>query len=379
LLTPAAGAESVDLGKWIRQRLKEAKAAGLVRLTKPPAASHTLKASAAAQAAGMVSPSPHVITTAFGSSYTHTYNLSRYTRGSSDLSRVNDTAGGAAKGRPAGSGKRRGSGENDVAAPAAPRPGGVPGYVPLVFKPPPPQQPGDVGAASRKSPTKSRVPDPKQQHPPSPPPPPPPPLPLPGAEAARQRGAAASAAAAGRDPTLPWFAQRPSTYATPGTAGQPLVLGALPAVAWDNNILGSGGGEGGGSNSVGTGTMTGMGASGILKPGPNPAAESLGCAPGLLVAAAAASAGGAGAGARGVDGDGDAHAARGGQQATHVPAGLPKTVQGVGDRVRRLTQAVALAQKDMATRGLRDAGGGSGGVGGGGGVGACEPRNQTPT
>jgi hypothetical protein len=151
-----AAGPTVYFGKWIRQRLKEAKAAGLVRLAKGSPASHTLKAAAAAQAAGMAPPKP----TAFGSSY----NPNKYTRRSTD---VNDTAGGVAKGKAAGRNKRRGVGVKDtIAAAVGTGPGGVASYVPLVFKPRSPG--GGAGGAAAwqsqaKSPAKSRPPPSDQQ------------------------------------------------------------------------------------------------------------------------------------------------------------------------------------------------------------------------
>jgi hypothetical protein len=65
-----------------------------------------------------------------------------------------------------------------------------------------------------------------------------------------------------------------------------------------------------------------MGGSGMLQPGPNPAAD-----------------------------DATANAARGEVNRAAAPEGLSKTVQGVGDRVRRMAEAVVLAQKDMASVG----------------------------
>ena len=108
----------MDFEKWIRQRLKEAKAKGLVRLAKGSPASHTLKAAAAAHAAGMAPPK-----TAFGSSY----NPNKYTRRSTD---VNDTSsgGGFSKGRAAAKSKSRGGvggAEDTIAAAVDTGHGGV--------------------------------------------------------------------------------------------------------------------------------------------------------------------------------------------------------------------------------------------------------------
>ena len=306
----------MDFEKWIRERLKEAKAAGLVRLSKTNPASHnTLKAAAAAQAAGMAPAK-----TAFGS----TYNPNKYTRRSTDAEAVNDTASQASKGKaPTGKKKRNAGVEDTVAAALGSAPGGAPSYEPLVFKPPsPPTSRGEL-ALPVKSPAK-------------------PPKSPAKAEAARRRAASSSATAQGRDPNLPWFAQRPSAYAVSGAAGEPFAAANASKMAWDSTGVDS--------NAVLL--------SGALKPGPDPAADSLGYAPAALVAAE-------------VGGQPSVTTASQGRDAAAGSGMMAETVQGVGDRVRRLEKALALAQKDMAAHKSLgkgdDGGGGKGGDGSRGG------------